>query len=326
MGFWKSKKDKGSPSISSDSTNPFESDTASSAAYSSQSSAPSYRSSPSQDYGSPQYSNGGGRYGTRRDDQYEAQQRNELFAGANGGRQAYGKSRYADDEDEEVGNIKSQIRDVKQESLESTRRALQKLNETEESAANTMNMLGQQSSQIANVDRNLDLSKAYSDRASNQANELQQLNRSIFIPVVKNPFTRSKRQQREIEALQRDQQEHMEERDRIRQYEYESNARLEQAQRRNDRVSANAGYRRGRSDADKRRYQFEADEEDDAVEDEIDGNLDLLGGATARLKNMALTMNEELDSQNKQLDKLNKKVDPLSQKLASTTHRLNKTR
>ncbi|KAI9489931.1 hypothetical protein BDB00DRAFT_884304 [Zychaea mexicana] len=347
MGFWKSKKDKGSPSISSESTNPFESDAASTTTYSTQSPAPSYHSTPppTNDYGAPR-NGGGGRYGTRRyDDQYEAQQRNELFAGASDrrlppsqrfagsaddedeyGRGRNGASRYADEEDEEVANIKTQIRDVKQESLESTRRALQKMNETEQTAGNTMGMLGEQSSQLANVDRNLDLSKAYSDRASNQANELQQLNRSIFIPVVKNPFTRNKRQQREIEALQRDQREHMDERDRIRQYEFESNARLEQAQRRNERVSANAGYRRGRSEADKRRYQFEADEEDDAVEDEIDQNLDLLGGATARLKNMAITMNEELDSQNKQLDKVNKKVDPLSQKLSSTTHRLNRTK
>ena len=179
--------------------------------------------------------------------------------------------------------------------------------------------------QLANVDRNLDLSKAYSDRAATQASELQQLNRSIFIPVVKNPFTRSKRQQRELEALQKDQSEHMEERDRIRQYEYESNERYEQAQRRNDRVSANGGYRRGRTEADKRRYQFEADEEDDAIEDELDQNLDLMGDAMSRLKNMAVTMNDELDSQNKQLDKVNKKVDPLSQKLAATTHRLNRT-
>lgn len=176
------------------------------------------------------------------------------------------------------------------------------------------------------MDRNLDLSKAYSDRAANQADELKQLNRSIFIPVVKNPFTRNKRQQRELEALQRDQQEHMEERDRIRQFEYESNARMEQAQKRNERVSSNAGYHRGRSESDRRRYQFEADEEDDAIEDEIDSNLDLLGGATARLKNMALTMNEEIDSQNRQLDKLNPKIDPLTQKLAATTHKLNKTR
>ncbi|CDH50807.1 plasma membrane snare protein [Lichtheimia corymbifera JMRC:FSU:9682] len=340
--FWR-KKDKSSPSESSASTNPFESSDVGStpaASYSSTSASeypPSYSSSPAP-------SRGGGRYGTRHNDaEYESQQRNELFGdrpsrGAAGGRYGggydddqYGGSRYAaqqqqEEEDEEVGNIKTQIRNVKQDTLASTRNALQKIHETEQTAANTMNMLGQQSTQIANVDRNLDLSKAYSDRAANQADELKQLNRSIFIPVVKNPFTRNKRQQRELEALKRDQQEHMEERDRIRQFEYESNARLEQAQKRNERVSANAGYSRGRSESDRRRYQFEADEEDDAIEDEIDQNLDLLGGATARLKNMALTMNEEIDSQNRQLDKLNPKIDPLTQKLAATTHKLNKTK
>lgn len=180
--------------------------------------------------------------------------------------------------------------------------------------------------QIANVDRNLDLSKAYSDRAAAQANELKQLNRSIFIPVVKNPFTRSKREQRELERLRQDQAEHMAEREEIRQFEYESNARLEQAQRRSERVSANAGFRRGRTESDRRKYQFEADEEDDAVEDEIDENLDGISDFTARLKNMALTMNEELDSQNKRIDKMTKKVDPLNEKLAMTTHKLNNTR
>jgi hypothetical protein len=41
---------------------------------------------------------------------------------------------------------------------------------------------------------------------------------------------------------------------------------------------------------------------------------------------MAMTMNDELDSQNKHLGKLNKKVDPISQKLVATTATLNNTR
>ena len=159
--FWKSKKDK-SPSISSGSTNPFESDTASNYTQPS-SAAPSYHSTPSQDYAAAPRS-GGGRYGTRRnDDEYQSQQRDQLLgnAGQQQRRQppsqryggyddendddAYGSSRYAQDEDEEVGNIKSQIRNVKQDSLESTRRALQRLNETEQTAGNTMGMLNEQS-------------------------------------------------------------------------------------------------------------------------------------------------------------------------------------
>lgn len=160
--FWR-KKDKSSPSESSASTNPFESSDVGStpaASYTSTSASeypPSYSSSPAP-------SRGGGRYGTRHNDaEYESQQRNELFGdrpsrGA-GGRYGgggydddqYGGSRYAaqqqqEEEDEEVGNIKTQIRNVKQDTLASTRNALQKIHETEQTAANTMNMLGQQSS------------------------------------------------------------------------------------------------------------------------------------------------------------------------------------
>ncbi|KAI8377980.1 uncharacterized protein BYT42DRAFT_572375 [Radiomyces spectabilis] len=342
--FWK-KKDK-SPAASSTnvsaSTNPF--DTGNPSAQPTNSSdyaSPGRYSSPAQDdsrYGSGDNSyggrgNGGGRYGNS-SNRYE-DDRQDLFSGASSGRRydqqgqedAYGSSRFAEnEEDEEVAGLKQQIRNVKQDTLQSTRNALAKINETEGTAANTMNMLGQQSSQIANVDRNLDLSKAYSDRAASQASELKQLNRSIFIPVVKNPFTKKSRNRKELEALKSDHAEHMAERDNIRQFEHESNARIDRAQRANQRTSANAGYRRGRSEADRQRYQFEGDSEDDQVEDEIDSNLDLLGDATSRLKNMALTMNDELDSQNKHLHKMDKKVDPINERLMTTTHTLNKTR
>lgn len=175
------------------------------------------------------------------------------------------------------------------------------------------------------MDRNLDLSKAYSDRASNQASELKQLNRSIFIPVVKNPFTKSSRERKAMAKINRDQEAHQKERDDIRQFEYESSARYENTQRKVNNLGKEE-FRQGRTQSDRRRYQFEPDEEDDAIEDEIDSNLDLLGDATARLRTMAVSMNEELDSQNKQLNKLSKKVDPISSKLMSTTYTLDSTK
>lgn len=170
------------------------------------------------------------------------------------------------------------------------------------------------------------MSKAYSDKAANSADELKQLNRSIFIPVVSNPFRRKERERKELERMQSDHAEHMAERDNIRQFEYESNARIQETARANNNMNGGRSERRGRSEADRRRYQFEEDDEDDALEDELDENLDLLGGAVGRLKNMAITMNTELDSQNKALDKTMDKVDPLSRKLIATTDKLNRTR
>ncbi|CAO3594057.1 unnamed protein product [Absidia cylindrospora] len=331
--FWKKKEKQSTESSAASSTNPFDQAAQTPSLQSNTSSVSDNYSNNTNDY-----SNNGGRYNNNRKNEED---RSDLFGSSRhspsqydsqGQDDAYGRRSQAqqyreeEEEDEEVGGLKKQIRDIKQESLQSTRNALQKINEAEQSAAQSLNQLGTQSSQIANVNRNIDLAKAHSDRASSQADELKQLNRSIFIPVVKNPFNKGARQRRDIEKLQANQAEHMEERDNIRQFEQESNARIDQASRRNDRVSANAGYRRGRSQADRNRYQFEADEEDDKVEDELDENLDLLGGATARLKNMAMTMNDELDSQNKQLGKLNTKVDPISHKLTATTATLNKTK
>jgi protein transport protein SEC9 len=39
--------------------------------------------------------------------------------------------------------------------------------------------------------------------------------------------------------------------------------------------------------AERAKYQFEADEEDDQLEDEIDANLDALSGAAGRLNLLA---------------------------------------
>ncbi|GAN05601.1 synaptosome-associated protein 25 [Mucor ambiguus] len=329
MKFWK-KKDKGKKT-----TNPFEEQSDSSSYSTEHSQTPTANADT--------YGGGGGRYGNAAATTFTAppakddtQNRRNLFGGyqepssrydSSGQEDSYGASKFSEnDEDQEVVQIQNQIRSVKQDTLASTRNALQKISETEATAANTMNMLGTQSTQIANVDRNVDLSKAYSDRAADQAGELKQLNRSIFIPVVKNPFTKGARNRKAMDRITRDHDDHMAERDNIRQFEYDSSVRIEDAQRKAMRLKGEEGYHRGRSQSDRNRYQFEADEEDDAIEDEIDSNLDLLGDATARLRAMATTMNDELDSQNKQLSKLNKKVDPINAKLMSTTYTLNSTR
>ncbi|GAA5801293.1 hypothetical protein HPULCUR_006739 [Helicostylum pulchrum] len=328
--FWKKKEKK------QESTNPFDSGSQPSSPAPSYSPTPSYTSQPQQqqeEYTTSRY--GGSRYNTG------DEQRNQLMGGARGNdgynsrdegnAKSSSRDEYPDEYDEQdeeahVSGMKQQIKNVKQDSLASTRLALQKIHETETTAANTMNMLGQQSSQLANVNRHLDMSKAYANKAESSADELKQLNKSIFIPVVSNPFRRKEKERRELENMQKDHAEHMAERDNIRQFEYESSARILETNRLNSAPGTATGGRRGRSEADRRRYQFEEDSDDDKVEDEIDENLDLLGGAVGRLKNMALTMNTELDSQNDQINKAMYKVDPMTNKLVRITDTLNKTK
>lgn len=141
MKFWK-KKDK-----SKTTTNPFEE----------QSDSSSYSTEYSQTPTAANADTYEGRYGTgapaARD---ETQNRRNLFGGyqesksrydSSGQEDSYGASKFSEaDEDQEVVQIQNKIRSVKQDTLASTRNALQKISETEATAANTMNMLGTQSS------------------------------------------------------------------------------------------------------------------------------------------------------------------------------------
>lgn len=62
---------------------------------------------------------------------------------------------------------------------------------------------------------------------------------------------------------------------------------------------------------ERKRYQFEATESDDEVEDRIDNDLDAVAGVAKNLKALGLAMNSELDSQNNRLDRISDKTDKL---------------
>jgi hypothetical protein len=61
--------------------------------------------------------------------------------------------------------------------------------------------------------------------------------------------------------------------------------------------------------ADRAKYQFEADSEDDDMENEIDSNLDALHGAAKRLNTLGRAMGQEVQSQNDHLIVLDRKTD-----------------
>ena len=97
-----------------------------------------------------------------------------------------------------------------------------------------------------------------------------------------------------------------EERDNTRAAAWSSKARKD-AQGRELRGDGPAGGRRNL--AERSKYQFEADSEDDAMEDEIDSNLDALHGAAGRLKGLGQAMGREVDAQNKHIDRITGKTD-----------------
>ncbi|BGP12398.1 hypothetical protein JCM10213_001997 [Rhodosporidiobolus nylandii] len=284
-------------------------------------------------------------FGRGKDKEKEVEQRNELFAGApppgqygggsgSGGYQphmqeqdgGYGGQQaqtFENEEDEEVEGIKQQMRFVKQESLASTRNAVRIAREAEETARATLDKLGEQSDRIANTERHLDLAKAHNDRAVDETKELEALNRSIFRPTF--TFNKAAKRDREERRLLDRHNAEKEEREQTRREQYESRQRIDQTFNRMDRDAENAAGARARAKArgaERGRYQFEATASDDEVEDEIDSNLDELGGLAGRLKMLSTTMGTEVDAQNQKLGKLSGKVDVLDNNVVKSTQRL----
>ena len=74
------------------------------------------------------------------------------------------------------------------------------------------------------------------------------------------------------------------------------------------------------------RYQFEATESDDEVEDEIDSNLNDISALSARLNHLGRAMGEEVDFQNNRLGRVGDKTSDLDTRIYAGTQRLNHLR
>lgn len=122
---------------------------------------------------------------------------------------------------------------------------------------------------------------------------------------VSNPFTATKRRNQRDEAIMETHRRERDERDATRAAAYQSGQRQQQYQR-ELRGGGGAG---GKGNlAERSKYQFEADSEDDEMENEIDSNLDALHGAAGRLKGLAGAMGKEVDEQNNHISRITEKV------------------
>ncbi|CCD26225.1 uncharacterized protein NDAI_0H00510 [Naumovozyma dairenensis CBS 421] len=232
-------------------------------------------------------------------------------------------------EDEEVDEIKQQIKFTKQSSVASTKNTLKMAQDAELAGMNTIGMLGHQSEKLNNVERNLDLLKVQNVVADDKVSELQKLNRSILAVHVSNPFN-SKRRAREREAKLRSRKEQEklmfeETNNRL----YNSTQRIEGALNGPDRddLMQNTSmirekYKKQNILEQAKRYQFENDEEDDEMEFEIERNLDQIQQISGRLKKLAVATGEELNSQQERLGRIEEDTDRMDIKIHMNTTKL----
>jgi len=236
------------------------------------------------------------------------------------------------EEDEEVEAVKQQMRFTKQESLASTRNALRAAREAAEVGSNTLVKLGDQSERLANTERALDMTKAYNDRAADEAKEIKSLNRSIFRPNFSFNKT-AKRDAAERKILERHHEERNE-REETRRQVFESRQRIgdtfrqaemeDRSRQTSQRYGSQAANQAVSKLQGRSRYQFEADEEDDQVEDEINQNLDEISALSKNLNLLARAAGEEVRTQNQKLDSLNYKTDRVDSKIVQNGIYLNR--
>jgi hypothetical protein len=74
--------------------------------------------------------------------------------------------------------------------------------------------------------------------------------------------------------------------------------------------------------AQRARYQFEATNSDDEMEDELDGNLDEIHDAVKRMKALGLAMGQEVDGQIKRIERIEDKTTNLDGRVYRNTEKV----
>jgi hypothetical protein len=185
---------------------------------------------------------------------------------------------------------------------------------------------------LANTERHLDVAKGHSHRAEDRTDELKQLNRSIFRPVI--TFNKDAKRAAQEAKVQRQYEEEREEREKAMMDIRNTQNRLGKASAYDKGEEGIGAGPNGRSKSaaqqalqkeQKKRYQFEATASDDEMEDELDGNLDEISDVTKRLKALGTAMGQELDNQNNRIERIEEKTVNLDNKVFRNTERVRRS-
>ncbi|KAF4215570.1 hypothetical protein CNMCM8980_010594 [Aspergillus fumigatiaffinis] len=248
-----------------------------------------------------------------------------------GGSNEYNTSTYQErqltaeeEEEEEIQNIKQEMRFVKQGDVASTRNALRVAAQAEETGRETLARLGAQGERIHDTEKALDVATIEGRLAEEKAKELKTLNKSMFAVHVSNPFTSARRRRERDEKVIETHRAERATREGTRNEAFQTNQRMERTFREIER-EAGKPHGKGRTNVTERaKYQFEADSEDEAMEDEIEQNLDLLSGAAGRLNGLARATGRELDEQNRHLERIMGKSDFVDDQIAMNRAKLDR--
>ncbi|KAI1849246.1 hypothetical protein JX265_008657 [Neoarthrinium moseri] len=243
-------------------------------------------------------------------------------AGSNYG--GYGERRELtaeEQEEEEVADIRRQIKETKLASATSAENSERIASQAVETALGTYARLGAQHERLNYTEGLLDKASTSTREAEGQTKKLKHLNRSMFAVHVNNPFTSGKKT-RDLENQILEQ--HRNDRDlreATRKAGWQANAHMEagfkeiEASRSTDKWQKASG-------AEKSKYAFEDDSEDDEAENRIDDAMARTANHVGTLNSVARLMQREIDSQDQLIGRLGEKSDSVNDQAKLNTERL----
>ncbi|KAM0272895.1 hypothetical protein ACHAQH_008523 [Verticillium albo-atrum] len=230
----------------------------------------------------------------------------------------YGAERELTEEEieaQEVRDVKKQIQDTRQESINSLQRSIALAHQAADTGINTMNILARDEERLSNTEKRLDEAANYNKIGADRAKKLKSLNRSMFAVHVNNPFTNSKRTAEYEQNVIDNHRAERELRNETRKNGWDSSQQMEKTMRGLNIGDNSQGRPSGKSSAaEKSKYVF-LDEDDDennqALEDEatIDRQMDELSGAVSVLNRVAKAQTETVQRQIVSADRINEKTD-----------------
>ncbi|KAJ3023272.1 Protein transport protein S9 plasma membrane t-SNARE [Thoreauomyces humboldtii] len=194
---------------------------------------------------------------------------------------------------------------VQNDSLLSSRRALQRMHEADAVAVNNLNRLHSQGEQLNKVSSRLESAQSHAKVSDAKADHLKSLNKYFFLPS----FGGKKAKRREDRVLAETTNQAPPE------------PETEAAPYRS--AYADSQYGRGQSGG---HYSTPANIKRDATEEEIDSNIDQISSGLSRLKMMSSAMNASLDAHNAQIRTISGRADTTSEYMRNTTRKVNDIR
>lgn len=233
------------------------------------------------------------------------------------------------DPDLEILTTKQEITRTKKDTIKTTQNALRLATLAETTGVEILERLGGQKETLLDAEENLEEADIEMAVAGEKVRKIKRLNRSLW-GIIRNPFAMIRRARRVKRIEER----------RVRLAEMKRERRegvivptiqveeviqpMEGVEEEvKEEVSTMTALEKR---AERMRFQFEADSEDEEIEDEIEKNIEHLHGATIRLKSVGLAINQELEAQSTLVRRIVVQVDRSDDQVALNAHRQGRLR